>query len=266
MNKKTQLKNIFIKIYLKIYLGKKQSNDNFFFLDLVREEIKIIILATVTKECEQLLNFLLSKGKHNIKIEEALDLFFRLILISAKNKILTKLKLDPPKYIQSIKLKKNWLLSLLEFENYGSFVYIINNIFYEKFKTRNSELVTIKLVLEHLILKISDLIIYDIFLTKKFPTKLLIAYTIDEVLFRSYMTKIPMYLIWKLNVNTIIVQNKQSDIFRTVMTFTKTGLIARTLIIENSYSILNVNKFIINRPLKVLENILFAILQVLAKN
>lgn len=266
MNKKTQLKNIFTKIYLKIYLGKKQSNDNFFFLDLVREEIKIIILTTVTKECEQLLNFLLSKGKNNLEIEEAIDLFFRLILVSAKNKILTKLKLEPPKYIQSIKLKKNWLLNLIEFENYGSFLFIIKSLSYAKFRTTNSELVTLKFLLEHLILKISELIIYDIFLTKKFPTKLLIAYSIDELLFRSYMTKIPMYLMWKLNINTIIVQNKQSEILKTIITFTKTGLITKTLIIENSYSILNLNKFIINGPLNVLENILFSILQVLAKS
>lgn len=261
MNTETEVKKTFIKIYLKIHLGKKYSNNEFLFLDLIRDEIKIIVLTTVTKEFD----FLLNKIKGNPYIDETIDLLFKLIILSAKNKILTKLKLQPPKSVHNTNIKKNWVLSMIGFEDYIAFSFLLTSLTYKNSKTNNLQTLALKLLLEHLILKISDLLIYDIFVTKKIELKLLTIYSIDELLIMSYSTKVTPYLTWNIYIKSIVPADKYMDVSIKILTFAKTGIIKRTSIIENPYSNMKLSHFIINRPLKLIERMLFSILHVLAK-
>lgn len=265
MSKKEELKKIFNKIYLKIYLGKKESNNQFIFLDLVREEIKIIILSNVAREFERVLLNVINKSQENPRIDETIDFLFRLIFLASKNKILMKLNIQPPKYTDRVRLKKNWLWNLIEFESYVSVVFIVKNLMYANAPRITLHTVVVKLLLEHLVLKLSDLIIYDIFLTKKISLKILTLYSIDELLLTSYSTRLVPYLTWKIDRHSLLPLNINIDVSIDVLTFTKTGIETRTTIIENPYSTTNLRTFIISRPLKLLENVIFSLLQFLVK-
>lgn len=261
MNTKTEVKKTFAKIYLKIHIGKKHSNNEFLFLDLIREEIKIIILIIVTKEFD----FLLNKIKDNQYLDETVDLVFKLLILSAKNKILTRLKLQPPKSVHNTNLKKNWLLSLISFEDYVAFSLLLTSLTCINSKTNDLQTLSLKFLLEHLILKVSDLLIYDIFVTKKIKLKLLAIYSIDELLLVSYSAKASTYLTWKIYIKSLVPTNKYMGVSIKILTFAKTGIIRRTTIIENPYSNMKLSHLIINRPLKLIERTLLYILHLLAK-
>jgi hypothetical protein len=261
MNTETDLKKIFAKIYLKIQLGKKYSNDKFLFLDLVREEIKIIVLTIVTKEFDSLLNKLTGTPY----LEETIDLLFKLIILSSKNKILAKLKIPPLNSVQNTNLTKNRVLNLVGFEDYAAFSFVITSLPYTNYKTSNLQILSLKFFLEHLILKISDLLIYYIFVTKKIKLTVLTTYSIDELLLISYSTKAPIYLTWKIYIKSVVPATKDLDVSIKILAFTKTGIIRRTTTIKNPYSNVKLSQVIISRPLKLLEGILFSILHIVAK-
>jgi hypothetical protein len=261
MAKKIELNNIFCKIYIQSHIIRKHSNSDFLFLDLIREEIKIIILNTISEELEIIITSLICNPKIDHIISEQSDLLIKLIILASKNKILTKLKLQPPKYKKYRKLKKNWLLNLVESESYNTLKLLITNLKSFKTKPNKTSINYTKLLLENWLLKISDLIIYDIFLTKKVLPQLLELYSLDLLLILSYSNKIDLYLSWKTYINSILLKRTRENISGNLLTFTRNGIIKRKTIIESFYHDFNFINFTINSPLHFAENLIFSIFQ-----
>jgi hypothetical protein len=223
INKK-ELTTVFSKLHVKCLIGRKKSTNELVLIELLREEIGILILNSVM---ERLL-FLFQYISIKFDIEENIDSLFRFVLLSSKNKILTKLKLFK---LQNCRYRKNvmqeCLLSVFEPDDYETFLMLVNSVKCNDKQVYSNE-IFLRILLEHLVVKISSALVYDIFLSRKISTKALEIYSIDSLLLLSYSNKMYPYLKCNSYLKSVSYKNK----FVQFLTLTKSGITLKNSFVE----------------------------------
>ena len=228
-NKQSDLRIAFNRLYVKFSIGKKKSKKSTTLLDLIRDEIILVVLINLTKQLEKLL-IIISESKFNS--EEKLDILFKLLIISSKKRIFKKLNLISDPLERGTKSRAyRCVLNFLEPEDYELFIVLVQFVLNEKPNAIYTNRVFLRILLEHLILRISTLLIYDVFLVKKMSRPILETYITDLLLFSSYKNKLQIYLVWQRYRKSIGFNNNSAQF----LALTKDGPTIKTAIVEKGY-------------------------------
>lgn len=259
-------KTLFSKAAIRIYTLKKKATDDFYLLDLLRDEIKLLILITLLNQIQTI--YANSKPKQEPTSQNA-KFIIRKILLSAKRRIFQRLKIDHFKYKNST-AKLIPTRFLIDSENHIGLTLLFN---YLDSTTEIQPIIPIQILLEHSLLKLSELLIYDIFLNVMYPPSLLNQWVIDSILFNSYLRKIEIYLRIKLYINNKVL-NRTQVIPNTepVLLLTASGITQKQLEFKGLSIITLCSTFqsrlltVLIKPLEVVENGLYKCIAVLARN
>lgn len=266
MMKREKSNLIFYKLYIKSYLSKQELPKELFLLELIRDEIKIIVFNNVIRQFYLISRRLENFGAGNFQLDEIIDLIFKVVFISSRNRIVKKLNFSYSKCTPYVKLKQNWIINLLESEDYEILRIILDNLLV--LKDTEISYVYLRLLIEHLVIKISNLVIYDLFLVKKLPSSIIYSCSTDCLTFLAYTNKLYSYIRIRLYFNSFIVMDKIKAFFNDFFTITRNGVTLKTIVIDNLY--LNVDitfaKVIIIRSLRLFYKFLLFLIYRFTRN
>ena len=261
MYNKNQIELLFYKIYIKSNLTKKEFITESFLLDLIRDEIKLLVLHIVLKQVKLLIIRLKHRKIYSFANKETVDMIIKSILISSKCEILNILKITNSTFKDAVKTKTDYIPILLKIEEYKSLLLIFKTIVNYKSNNVTLQRVPIQMLIEHMILKCSSLLICDIFLTHRMTLNILSHYTIDSIKLLTYINAISFYLFWKLYFNTILPNTDWVVVEEyNILFFTKKGVTSKKVLFEKLHlnhncSILNIILF---RPVELIEYCIYS--------
>lgn len=267
MIKREKSNLIFYKLYIKSYLLKQVIPNELCLIELIRDEVKIIVFTNVIRQFYLISRILEDFGASNFQIEQNLDLIFKLLLLSSRNKILKKLNFSYyKKGTPYLKLKQNWIIDLLDSEDYDILRTILENLVI--LKDKKISYVYLRLLIEHLVIKISNLVICDIFLLKKLSSPILYTCSTDCLAFLAYTNALYSYIKIRIYFNSFIIMDRIKSSFGDFFTITRTGVTLRSIVIDNLY--LNVDttfaKVIIIRSLRLFYKFLLFLIYRFTRN
>ncbi len=257
--RKKKLNIIFSKLSIKTHISLHPQRKTQLVLDIVRSEIRVLIFNIVTKQ----IYLLIFSCKVDSKTK--LDLIFRFLLLSSHNIIRNKLHILFPINSNYTKFQRDWGLSLLDSEDYSSLKYLI--ILSNSVWNASSFYHSFRLLIEHLVIKISNILIYELILTKKVPNSILEFYTIDIFLCLIYSDLLYIYLLWRNSFKSVLYSDEQSSLPKYFFSFIRKEITIKYVMLNN---ILYGNKFMVHellvvRPLKLVDYLIFLLLQVFIK-
>lgn len=203
MSTQTKQQILFSNVAIRIYNLKKTSTNGLTILDLFRDEIKVLISITILHQLQDVITKESRKVKRNT--HSPIELLIKKILLISKRKILKKLGKDQLKY-KTTTTTYNTLKVLMQFENYKPLLLLVSH--FAGIQSLNQNKIPVQLLLEHTVLQLSNLLLYYIFLNTELDNSILDTYTIDSILFTSYISKIKMYLAGKVYINNNILNKK----------------------------------------------------------
>ena len=221
MNKK-QLNHIFYKILLKLYSNTKNLTSTKMPIDLVREEVYLLVLILITLEVKvtvlSLSKLQLEKIDFNILIDNAI----KSVLLSCKQNIFLILSLDKSNKLEA---SNHWILRKIQTEEYNTFTTILDFI-NSKHELKYNSLNLVTSLIESLIIKLVNYMIYELFSNGKLSEKTYLkSYTIDYLLFSYNLDNLKTYSYWKYCLENIYVNIKRfSTDTRPLLVCTKNGL------------------------------------------
>lgn len=255
-----ELTIIISKLHVKFSLGRKKSDNELILIELLREEIQILILNSVMEHLIVILQYLPGK----LESEKNIDFMFRFVILSSRNKILTKLKLfGLREYKYGKYIVEDYILNSFEPNDYETFIMLIRLV-NMNVKNVYSNPIFLRMLLEHLVLRISSLLVYDIFLSKKVSIEILEVYSIDPLLVLSYANKIYPYLKWNSYLRSLSYKNK----FVQFLTLTKSGITLNDSIVETLKANKTTHMFsvLISKVLKLFHLLISSLIHKLAKS
>ena len=226
------------KILLKFYLHTKNLTKNPMPIDLIREEIQLLILVTVTLELKLILIRLSRISLLNINLNSLIDNIVICLILSSKRKILHILGLD---LRVALETSNSWILKKIQIEEYTSIFTILKFVSVLSLSKDTSNNLIVSL-LENIIIKISNYMVYEIFSDYKVSKTIFFKlYTSDYLLFSYNLVNLKTYLYWKFYIENIYLNIKRfSTDTHPLIVCTKNGLEEKRLFNKelyiNSYS------------------------------
>lgn len=230
---KQQLNFLFYKISLKFYYQTKNLTKTPMPLDLIREEVQLLILITVSKELRIILSKLIDLSVIGMNPNLLIDNVIRFLALSSKEKILSFLGLNLKVKLET---SNGWILKKIQIEEYTSLLTILEFSSSYRVLENNSSNLLVSL-LENIIIKIANYTVYEIFSDKKFVnTVFLKLYTSDYLLFSYNLINLKTYLYWKFYLENIYLGIKRSstDTYPLIVC-TKQGLESKRLYNKELY-------------------------------
>jgi hypothetical protein len=159
---------IFTKVYLKLHLNVVNRTTDSLSFDRLKKEVKIYLLICVLDEIRHFLINELFYRARKVNSGFKADKFFELILVKVKKNLEKKFFFfNQMKIITS---EVNWVIKYLEIEEGELFNIMLCNIYFQQYSDiiySTSHIDKLKLVtsiLENLVLKITNILIYMLFL------------------------------------------------------------------------------------------------------
>jgi hypothetical protein len=230
---KQKLNFLFYKISLKFYSHTKNLTRTPMPLDLIREEVQLLIFITVTIELKLILIKLTDLSLRGISPNLLIDNSIRFLVLSSKEKLLRSLGFTLQTKLET---SNTWMLKKIQIEEYTSILTILKFSTSSRLLENNSSNLLISL-LENIIIKIVNYMIYEIFSDKKFVKTIFFKlYTSDYLLFSYNLTNLKTYLYWKFYVENIYLNIKRfsTDTYPLIVC-TKHGLEAKRLYNKELY-------------------------------
>lgn len=202
-----ELDILFNKIILKLCTSTKNLTNSPMPLEFLREEVQILVCISVALELKIIFNRLL---KFSLKTNDYYFLIhnlIKLLLLSSKRRVAMKLGLEEKNNFTKLYKTNDWLIKYVEFEEYTSFITIIK--WTQSLKINQNERSTPKLItclIENLIIKLSNILVFELFSTKKIPKFILCHYVVDSVVFKETLINIKFYLYWRSSIGSIYIQ------------------------------------------------------------
>ncbi len=205
-----ELDILFNKIILKLCTSTKNLTNSPMPLEFIREDLQILVCISVALELKIIFNRLLEFSMKTNDYNLLIDNLIRLLLLSSKKKLAMKLGLEKNNRFVKLYETNNWLIKYIEFEEYTSFITIINWIQYSKInKNEKNTPKLITCLVENLIIKLSNILVFELFSTRKIPKFILSYYVVDSAMFKETLTNLKFYLYWKSSIGSIYLQIKK---------------------------------------------------------
>lgn len=207
MNKfKKTLSLLFYKILLKFYSQTKNLTQNPMPIDLIREEIQLLVFVTVAVELKLILSKLSELSFVEISVNLVIDNTITFLALSSKQKVFYILGLD---FNSNLEKSNSWVLKKIQIEEYSSIFTIIKCISSSRILEDVSSNLVMSL-LENIIIKITNYMVYEIFSEKKFSKMIFLKlYTSDYLLFSYNLINLKTYLYWKFYIENIYLNIKR---------------------------------------------------------
>jgi septum formation topological specificity factor MinE len=176
------------KILIKVSLNTRNKSNYPLSLSLLREEIQKIIITYVAIEFNRLFYSLSKASPKNINNKVLIDIIFKILLISSKKKITLRLSISKDIKLTKLNSFNSWLIKDIEIQEYNLFIFILNSL-KPSSKKKNSFLLAESLI-ENFIIKLSDIIVYELYNEPKFSMTFLLEYTTDFLVFKNKIKKL----------------------------------------------------------------------------
>jgi len=230
---KQKLNLLFYKISLKFYSNTKNLTRTPMPLDLIREEVQLLIFITVTLELKLILTKLTAFSLMGVSPNLLIDNSIKFLALSSKEKLLYSLGSTLKTKLETSNI---WMLKKIQIEEYTSVLTVLEFSSSSRILENNSSTLVISL-LENIIIKIVNYMVYEIFCDKKFVKTIFFKlYTSDYLLFSYNLINLKTYLYWKFYVENIYVNIKRfsTDTYPLIIC-TKYGLEAKRLYSKELY-------------------------------
>ena len=170
------LEFIFAQVLLKLSTNLTNITGEILLLDRLENHIKIYILRSILEEIQRLCINLSYYNSHKTNVNYKVDRFLQLILIRVYKRLRKEILISN-KYFYDQYSEVKWLLKHFELENGELLKFMINHLIvlkvsdlsaYCRKKVNTDKLLTS--ILENLVLKFSNIILYVFILNSKVPT------------------------------------------------------------------------------------------------
>ena len=253
---KTKLNILFYKIFLKFYSNMKNKTSEPMSVDLLRDEVQLITSIIIFAELKLILSNSYYYSK-KINANLLVDTIIKFLVVSSKRKILYRLGLNTHTSLES---SNQWIIKKIQIEEYSSILNLLNLIHTLESNPNNSLSLTSSLV-ENLVIKLSNFMVYEIFSNKNISQVILLKwYTIDYLLFSYNVTNLKTYLYWKsyIEITYSNIKKFSTDTYP-LLICTKNGIEAKRL--YNRKLIYNINssqvQTVLSKILNFIEYILY---------
>ena len=202
-----ELDILFNKIILKLCTSTKNLTNSPMPLEFLREELQILVCISVALELKIIFNSLLKFSLKTNDYNLFIDKLIRLLLLSSKRKLAMKLGLEEKNNFTKLYRTNDWLIKCIEFEEYRSFITIIEWI--QSSKINKNERNTPKLIIclvENLVIKLSNILVFELFSTRRIPKFILSHYVVDSAMFKETLTNLKFYLYWRSSIGNTYIQ------------------------------------------------------------
>lgn len=193
--KSEQLNLLFNRALIKISLNTTNKIGYPLALYLVREEIQKIICISILIELNTMCHSFLRFSSKNIETQLLVDIIFRILLLSAKQKIALRLSILKQQKFIKLNFFNEWLLKDLESENYYLFMSILRSL--SPCSPKKSSLNLSESLIENLIIKLSDILVYELFYNCNFSKIFLMEYTTDFLAIKKNLQRLKTYAYYK---------------------------------------------------------------------
>lgn len=195
-------------------------------IDLLREEVKSLVLNSVLNEVRVLILSLIRSSSHKLTGEHT-DIVILLLLLWSKKSIFHKLRLSE---LQCFEPNRSWLLKAIEADDYPFLGFL--DLSTHKYYGGEYNNVAVILI-ENLVIKISNVIAYQLISNEQVSNTFLKLYSTDSVLVRVDMKNMKSYLGYESYLNFIFLNLKKyytHTYYINIMT--KYGLVTKEVYID----------------------------------
>lgn len=226
--KSNTLNCVINKILIKISLNTTNKSSYPLSLNLLREEIQKVIIVSVLVQCSIVFSSLSRTCPQNINNRFLIDIILRVLLLSSKQQIAYRLALIKYKQFAKLTFSEVWLIKNIELQESNLIVAILRCLKFSP--TKKSSLILTESLIENLTIKLSDIVLYDLFYEPKISTIFFIEYSIDFVVFKDKIQKLQLYLyLKKLFDQKDVFLKKTYKSGHSIIICSKDGLISKNL-------------------------------------
>jgi hypothetical protein len=199
--KSDELDSLFNKIILKLCTSTKNITNHPMPLEFLREEIQLSICISTALELKIIFNRLVQFSFQAEDYNILIDYVIRLLVLSSKQRLAIKLGLIKKNTFKKLSSTSIWLIKYLEFEEYASFVTIVKWI--QSSKRDKNTLKSMSCLIENLIIKMSNVIVYELFSNRKISRVFLYYYVVDFAMFNDSLINLKFYFYWRNSIGNV---------------------------------------------------------------
>lgn len=226
--KSKELENIFNRIIIKISLTTVNKTGYPLVLGLLKEEVKRIICISVLMELNIIFYCLHTTYSKYVDSKFLIDILFKILLVSSKQKTACRLCLLKPNGFIKLKSFNLWLLKDVEITDHNLFIMILNWLKIFPVNRNSSNL--IESLVENFIIKLSDVVVHELFYELVQSKVFVLHYTIDFFMFRSSFQKLRFYLYSRKVLEKIYFFSQKVHNFNySILICTKDGFMLKSL-------------------------------------
>lgn len=205
------LESIFGKTAIKCNLRLENLTSQTMALDLLREEVKALILRTVLEEVQCLISNLCKNRDLGPVTEESIDLVVRVLLKCSRHKVLCKLNVVQYKRLLQDQATNNSNSWSLQAEDYIFIQNLIGLLFsnIRKIQFSSYEVKLESILIENLVIKMANLIASEIFSAVEVPDLFLKSYSTDYFLFKSRLKSLNKLHYWQSYLKSSVFNLKK---------------------------------------------------------
>ena len=178
----------------------KNTTSDLMPLDLLREDVQLLISIIVLTELKLILintSEFYSRGVDNNFI---VDSCIKFLILTSKQRILTRLSVSTETTLDA---SNQWTIKRIQIEEYPSIITLLKSVSsWEALENSSTSLITS--LIENLVIKLSNSIVYELFSSGKLSKlSVLKWYTIDYLLFSYNLFNLKTYSYWKYYIETM---------------------------------------------------------------
>jgi hypothetical protein len=178
----------------------KNTTSDLMPLDLLREDIQLLISIIVITELKLIListsDFYLRGVDNNFMVDNCI----KFLILTSKQKILIRLSVN---IATTLDISNQWTIKKIQIEEYPSIITLLKSLSsWEALENSSTTLITS--LIENLVIKLSNSIVYELFSSGKLSRlNVLKWYTIDYLLFSYNLFNLKTYSYWKYYIEAM---------------------------------------------------------------
>lgn len=236
-----QLDFLFHKILIKVSLNVTNKTEEPLVLTLLREELQKIICISILLDLKVVLYSLSKSYSKEVDIKFLVDVIFKTLLLSSKQKIISKLSLTKDNKFSKLNRLNSWLLKDIESISY--YLFLITLDWLSTYPPKKNSVNLIESLIENFLIKFSDLMIYDLFYEPNLPKVFFIQYTTDFLLFRANFQGLKFYLYYRKCIERIYFFLRKAYNFNySIVICTKNGFLLKNLYSNHLFNHSKINQ------------------------
>ena len=228
LERKMKLDVVFNRIILKIYRSTNNLTNQILPIDFLRKDIKTVFYVSVAIELKSILASLLCFNSKEIDLSLLLDLTITSSLISSKKRCIQILHLSGK---NNLGLSNPWLISQLKKDELGTGMVLLRWIVAKK---ENNSLPLIMSLIENFIIRLTNIMVFELFSNESFSRGVLLCYTTDYFSFYYNINNLKLSLYWKSYLGNFyyLLKNfyRRSHL---ISVYTKKGIVLKNVYTDN---------------------------------